>query len=211
MDQLLIVGLGNPGKKYAMTRHNMGYLVVEGMAQTLGVALREESKLKVNAGRASAGGVNYHLVQPTTYMNDSGLAVRKYCDYYKIAAEQVLVVVDDIALPFGEMRIRNEGGTGGHNGLKSIQAHLGTNRYPRLRVGIGDRDQGELTDHVLGGFSKKEVESLPLVLHKAIQVLQRFPREPLEELMQDVNQRVRDKKNIPQARIAGQENTDEKG
>ena len=130
---MMIVGLGNPGKKYEMTRHNMGYLVVQVFAHKYGWMFKEEKQLNAKIAKGKVRDAVIHLVLPTTYMNESGRAVRKVMDYYKWDIDDLLVIVDDIALPFGEMRLRKMGSAGGHNGLESVQKHVGTTRYARLR------------------------------------------------------------------------------
>lgn len=124
--------------------------------------------------------MNFTLFLPTTYMNLSGKAVKQCVDYYKINLADMLVVSDDINLPFRTLRLREEGGAGGHNGLKSIDSYLGTNKYPRLRVGIGDRESGDLTDHVLGEFKQEEKEELPLVIRSGIDLLEKWLGESKE-------------------------------
>ena len=176
----LIVGLGNPGKQYEFTRHNLGFIMLRSFAEKQGLKFRKSSHF---SGELAGGQVNFKnitLFLPTTYMNLSGRAVKECADYYKVDASHILVISDDINLPFGKLRLREEGGAGGHNGLKSIDSYLGTNKYPRLRVGIGDRESGDLTDHVLGEFKQEEKEELPLVIQSGIDLLEKWLGESKE-------------------------------
>ena len=151
---LIVVGLGNPGPKYANTRHNAGYLCIDELASRHGVALNDKRKAAL-LGEGRVGGRRVALVKPRTFMNLSGEAVRYALDRYRVRADAVLVVLDDLDLPLGKIRLRERGGSGGHNGLNSINAALGTSDYARLRVGIG-RPDGETVGYVLGAFTPEE-------------------------------------------------------
>ncbi len=166
----LVVGLGNPGKKYERTRHNMGFLVVRALADGWGLTLKSERKMLGETARGRVGNKQIHLLLPTTYMNESGRAVGSYSNYYHIEAHEVLVISDDADLPFGELRFREKGSSGGHNGLKSIEQALGTQAYPRLRIGIG-REGEELIGHVLGRFSPAEEKRLEGLIREAKEVV----------------------------------------
>ena len=131
---ILIAGLGNPGKEYENTRHNAGFLVLDTLAQKLGADLSER-KHRALCGKAVIGGQKVILLKPQTYMNSSGESIRAAADYYKVPPEDILVVYDDISLAPGQLRIRAKGSAGGHNGIKSIIAHLGTQEFPRVKVG----------------------------------------------------------------------------
>lgn len=191
--EIVFVGLGNPGKKYEMTHHNMGFLVIESFAHLHGIPLKEDTKLRAKVGKGIVGGWTVHLVMPLTYMNVSGEAVRKYINYYKLTTEQVVVVTDDVAIPFGELRLREQGSAGGHNGLKSVQQHLGSNRYTRLRVGIGRQlhPSQELSDFVLDPFSKNEVEQLPALMNRGVKALELLMTESLTNAMNVVNSKLK--------------------
>ena len=134
----LIAGLGNPGKEYENTRHNAGFMVLDALADKLGADISEK-KHKALCGRAVIGGQKVILLKPQTYMNSSGESIRAAADYYKVDPEDILVVYDDISLAPGQLRIRAKGSAGGHNGIKSIIAHLGTQEFPRVRVGVGEK------------------------------------------------------------------------
>ncbi len=151
---LIVVGLGNPGPKYANTRHNAGYLCIDELASRHGVALNDKRKAAL-LGEGRVGGRRVALVKPRTFMNLSGEAVRYALDRYRVRADAALVVLDDLDLPLGKIRLRERGGSGGHNGLNSINAALGTSDYARLRVGIG-RPDGETVGYVLGAFTPEE-------------------------------------------------------
>lgn len=148
----IIVGLGNPGASYVGTRHNVGFAVMDALATMWGTNWRTDKAHRAEV--ATSEGVL--LVKPQTYMNASGESVGGLVRYFKCKPEQVLVVYDDVALPVGSIRLRASGSAGGHNGMKSIIAHLGTEDFARLRVGIGSHGAGSLVDHVLGRFSEQE-------------------------------------------------------
>jgi PTH1 family peptidyl-tRNA hydrolase len=154
----LIVGLGNPEPKYDGTRHNIGFEVVDALALAWGWHWQKNTRFQgwIAEGRAPRGGEKLYLLKPFTYMNRSGQAVRAVVDWYKLQPEGVLVVYDDLDLPLGRLRIRLSGSAGGHNGMKSIISHLGTQAFPRLRLGIGKSDPGETVGHVLGRFAPQE-------------------------------------------------------
>lgn len=173
MDVYLIVGLGNPGILYRGTRHNTGFLIVEALAEKWGVTFHSalvEAKGKL--APCQIDGKRILLLLPLTYMNESGTAVRKCIDYYKVPIHHCLVVLDDADLSFGTLRLREKGSTGGHNGLKSIEAHLGSDQYPRLRIGIGKVQDKPLADHVLEHFSQEEKEKLPDVVKQSIETIE---------------------------------------
>jgi peptidyl-tRNA hydrolase, PTH1 family len=188
-NQRVIVGLGNPGKKYEMTRHNMGYLVVKAFAQSQGWSFKEEKPFSSAVAKGKMDGSTVHLLLPMTYMNESGVALRRYIDFYRLAPGQVMVVSDDVALAYGEMRLREMGSPGGHNGLKSIEAHLGTDRYVRLRMGIKtDQQRDILADYVLDTFSQQELEGLTAFVERGATVLKRLMMgEPIGHVMSAVN------------------------
>ncbi|MDC0200879.1 aminoacyl-tRNA hydrolase [Verrucomicrobia bacterium] len=159
----LIVGLGNPGRKYVETRHNVGFMVIDEMATEGALQFADEKRWKSQIAKDS----DRFLLKPQTYMNDSGLAVSKVSSFYKIEADQILIIYDDLDLKFGQLRIRGQGSAGGHNGVRSIISHLGTQNFPRLRVGIG-RNEGESSNHVLGKFSTEERSILEKSIKEAV-------------------------------------------
>ena len=155
----IIIGLGNPGRDYAATRHNIGFMVIDHLIRELHVT-ETRKRFRAEVAEAFVGGEKVVLVKPQTYMNLSGISVREVAAWYKAPQENLLVVVDDIDLPFGASRMRAGGSSGGHNGLKSIAAELGTDQYPRLRLGVG-RGSGNARRQVLSRFSKDEELELP--------------------------------------------------
>ena len=158
----IIVGLGNPGQEYAATRHNIGFMVIDRLRRELH-ATETRKRFRAEIAEAFVDGEKLVLMKPQTYMNLSGIAAREAAQWYKASAEDILVVVDDIELPFGASRLRAGGSSGGHNGLKSIAAELGSDQYPRLRLGVG-RGGGDARRQVLSRFSKEEEQDLPEII-----------------------------------------------
>ena len=165
-EQLVLVGLGNVGDKYTLTRHNIGFLVVDALAERLQLQFAQQRSLQALVASGTVGdpgsGRTIHIIKPTTMMNLSGGSVRRVLAAHSLPNSAVLVVVDDVALPFGALRLRLKGSAGGHNGLRDIERQLGSQAYARLRVGVGAA--GNLIDHVLGEFDKQEQSVLPHVL-----------------------------------------------
>jgi peptidyl-tRNA hydrolase, PTH1 family len=185
----LIVGLGNPGSEYARTRHNAGFLVVDRLARRWQASWSEGKKFSARLARTDRDGRKLLLCQPLTYMNASGEAVRALVDYYQIPFDQLLVVMDDADLPLGEIRLRPGGSTGGHHGLESIEQHLSTRAYPRLRIGIGRTQTGkrEITDHVLSQFHRDEVALAEKALDRAADQVECWLREGIANAMSRFN------------------------
>ena len=154
----LIVGLGNPGKEYAGTRHNIGFEAVDYIADKYNIELNR-IKFKGVFGEGMINGKKAILLKPTTYMNLSGESIREVVNFYKISNEEIIVIYDDISLEVGRLRIREKGSHGGHNGIKSIIANLSTDIFPRVKIGVGG-PKGDLVSHVLGKFSNSEIEVL---------------------------------------------------
>ncbi|MDL0430632.1 aminoacyl-tRNA hydrolase [Marinobacter sp. TBZ242] len=171
-DILMVVGLGNPGPDYANTRHNAGALFVEALAREAGQTLRPEKKYHGLYARIQMQGLDLHLLNPSTYMNRSGLSIKALADFFKIQPQQILVAHDDLDLPPGTAKLKKGGGHGGHNGLRDTIAHLGTNDFQRLRIGIGHPgDSRQVTGYVLGRLGKQETEELNAVIDEIIRVL----------------------------------------
>jgi PTH1 family peptidyl-tRNA hydrolase len=167
----LVVGLGNPGPEYETTRHNVGWWVIDHLADVW----RFPPWRAVPDARAADGEVDgrrVRLLKPQTFMNLSGRAVRAAAAFFKWAPEQLLVVFDDVALPMGTLRFREAGSHGGHNGLRSILAELGSDRFPRLKIGIGGAGPGDLTGHVLGKFRPDERDAMENTLASAVEAVQ---------------------------------------
>jgi len=170
-EKFLIVGLGNPGSAYRETRHNVGFHIVESFGEKHSFPFRHASHLIGDLAQGNLDGKKILLLLPTTFMNSSGDAVRRCLDYFQVALDHLIVVCDDVALPLGTLRMRPKGSCGGHNGLKSIEAHVHTEHYARLRVGVGGPGQAELADYVLGRFSQEEKSSVEEMRVKALEVL----------------------------------------
>ncbi len=166
----LIVGLGNPGRQYEATRHNIGFMLLDRLALASGVAFQSSPKWQCHLAKLRDDGS--FLLKPQTFMNLSGRAVRQVLSFYKIPPEQMLVIYDDAALPLGTLRFREKGSAGGHNGIKSLIEHLATDGFPRLKLGIGASQPGNLTGHVLGDFSPDELPLLQNTLATALKAVQ---------------------------------------
>lgn len=187
LQTILFVGLGNPGPQYEMTRHNMGYLVIQSFAYRLGWSLKEDRRFSANVTKGVLENQTIHLLLPLTYMNLIGNSVRRYIDYFKIPVNSLVIITDDIALPFEQLRLRSMGSAGGHNGLKSIEACLGTSHYKRLRMGIGHPGEKMLANYVLETFSQTEQRELPAFIDRGVKVLQRLLKESFIHVMNSVN------------------------
>ena len=168
----LIVGLGNPGKTYDRTRHNVGFAAVEKFARKHGLEFKKQLKFKGSLAVGKIGDDPVILLMPLTFMNLSGEAVALVMHYFQIDLSRLLIITDDVALPLGQLRIRINSGSGGHNGLQSVEECLQTNRYPRLRIGVGDRQDGDLADHVLAKFTVEEDKLVPGVLDRVVQAVE---------------------------------------
>lgn len=167
----LVIGLGNPGKAYERTRHNVGFHAVKAFAKRHSITLRKAQKVSAEAGKGSVGSTTTYVLLPLTYMNLSGEAVRKAIKTYKTPIDRIVVVVDDIAFPVGTIRFKQEGSSGGHNGLKSIEEHLGTRNFPRLRVGVGHPQGRDMAEFVLSHFDPEDEQKLPEVFNHIADVL----------------------------------------
>ncbi|MFZ5467153.1 MAG: aminoacyl-tRNA hydrolase [Pseudomonadota bacterium] len=167
-DIRLIVGLGNPGSRYADTRHNAGFWFVDEIARLAGATLRPEPRFHGEAARTTLDGRELWLLQPTTFMNRSGQSVAALARFYKIAPEQILIAHDEIDLPAGQIKLKYAGGHGGHNGLRDLHAHLGTPNYWRLRIGVGHPgSKDQVADYVLHAPSKVDREKIDFVIDEA--------------------------------------------
>jgi PTH1 family peptidyl-tRNA hydrolase len=182
----MVVGLGNPGPEYTNTRHNVGFLVVEELAKRHGLKLAK-AKHRALHTQGLVCGVPALLVKPLTYMNLSGEAVRGMVREFGLTPERVLVVADDMALQLGRVRLKPKGGAGGHNGHKSIIQALGSQNYPRLKVGIGSAEPGEAVDHVLGKFRPDELPEVRRAVELAVQGVEWVLTEGVERAMNRVN------------------------
>lgn len=188
-DRFLIVGLGNPGREYARTRHNAGFMLAEKLAARWRANWTEEKKFNSRVAKVERNGRKLILCQPQTYMNVSGEAVGAVAEFYKIPVKQILVLVDEADLPFGQIRMRAKGSSGGHHGLDSVEHHLGTQDYARLRIGIGRTENNvrEITNHVLGQFSAADTELLEKVLDRASGQVECWLDQGIEKAMNQFN------------------------
>ena len=182
----VVVGLGNPGRQYAGTRHNVGYAVVDILAASP-KAGRAQDRFQARIVEVTEDAGKVLLVKPETFMNLSGQSVRQVLDFYKLALEDLLVVCDDINLPLGKLRFRPRGTHGGHNGLRDIQSHLGTTEYSRLRIGVDAPPQDEAVDHVLGRFRASERPVIDDAIRLAAQGVEAWIRKGIEACMNQYN------------------------
>ena len=184
----MVAGLGNPGKQYDMTRHNIGFEVIDYMAEKLDVKVNK-LKFKALYGETKIGMEKVLLVKPQTYMNLSGDSIRDFCNFYKIPPENVIIINDDIAIEAGRLRIRSKGSAGGHNGLKSIIYQLNSDNFPRIRVGVGapKHEDYDLADFVLGRFSKEEIPVLEESIIKASKAVEEIIKNNIDSAMNKFN------------------------
>lgn len=168
-----IVGLGNPGKEYAHTRHNMGFLVVDALSSSHHIEMKRKMRLNGMIGHGRKGNVSFDVIKPLTYMNESGKCVAEYLSNSKHTIDELIVVVDDMDLPFGVLRLREKGSSGGHNGLESIKRELHTTQFKRLRIGIGRGEKSSI-DFVLGDFTKEEQKHLSGCIERAVSCLDKL-------------------------------------
>ncbi|MBD2343733.1 aminoacyl-tRNA hydrolase [Anabaena subtropica] len=190
----LIVGLGNPEPKYDQTRHNIGFAAVDALARAWQIPLAENRKFQGEYGEGIApGGVKIRLLKPLTYMNRSGQSIQAVTSWYKLPSESVLVIYDDLDLPLGKTRLRLSGSAGGHNGMKSAIAHLSTQNFPRLRIGISkpknavNGDNSETVSHVLGKFSAAETKLISFVLQFVVECVELSLKQGVEKAMNRCN------------------------
>jgi PTH1 family peptidyl-tRNA hydrolase len=189
----LLVGLGNPGSEYEATRHNVGFMALERLAAAAGARFRAQAKLQGLLADLHQGPQRLRLLMPQTFMNESGRSIRAALDWFDLDPSQLLVVVDDMDLPLGRLRLRASGGAGGHNGLRSAIAHLGTQEFPRLRIGIGapalnpEERKARTVSHVLGRFQAAEQPLLRAVLDEVISGVEIVQRLGLERAATRLN------------------------
>lgn len=186
--EFLVVGLGNPDKNYTLTRHNSGYLCVDYMAEKLDFKINR-IKFKSLVADTKIGSHRVIVMKPSTYMNNSGIAVREAAQFYKINSENIIVIFDDISLPVGKMRIKRKGTDGGHNGIKSIIYHLNSDTFPRVKIGIGAKPNPDydLADWVLSKFTQKEQKELALIFDNAMSSIELIMDNNIDEAMNRFN------------------------
>ena len=183
----IIAGLGNPTREYEKTRHNVGFEVIDVLADMLGTTV-EEKKFKGCYGRGIIGGEKVLLLKPQTFMNLSGESIRAASDFYKVDPEHIIIIYDDISLDVGQLRIRKKGSAGGHNGIKNIIAHLGTQEFPRIKVGVGDKPKKmDLADYVLSRFSKEDRAAMEDAFKEAAKAVEVMITEGMDIAMNQFN------------------------
>ena len=185
--EYIVAGLGNPGKDYAETRHNAGFMVMDYLAEKENIRI-DRAKWNALFADAEFFGKRVLFVKPQTFMNKSGEAIRDIAEFYKIPAEKILIIYDDINFAPGVMRIRKKGSAGGHNGMKDIIYQLGTEEFPRFRIGVGAKPEGwQLYDWVLGKFSAEDITEMRKSVENAYEALKLYFTEGIEEAMQKFN------------------------
>lgn len=186
----IIVGLGNPGREYAGTRHNVGFDVISRLSEDYNIPL-DFKKHKALCGKGRIEGQRVLLAQPQTFMNASGESIRELMDYYKVSKENIIIVYDDISLDVGQLRVRPKGSAGGHNGIKSIIQHMGTQEFPRVRVGVGDKPRGwDLVDYVLSRFPVSEEPIMQEAFERAAAACKVILLDGVEEAMNQFNRKI---------------------
>lgn len=186
----LVAGLGNPGRQYEMTRHNIGFEVIDYMAREYGTKLKK-LKFKAVYGEAEIGGERAYLIKPQTYMNLSGESIIQFCRFYDVPPEKLIVIYDDVSIEPGRIRLRAKGSAGGHNGMKSIIYQLKSDEFPRIKVGVGAPQQEgyDLADYVLGRFSKEEIPTLEDAIIRSSQAAETIITSGIEAAMNQFNRK----------------------
>ena len=193
MEEIFLIGLGNPGKKYSKSRHNIGFLLLEHLSKKYNSNFLLKDKLKSSCSEFQINDSNFRLFLPNTFMNNSGDAVRAIVDWYKINLDQIFIIVDDKDLPLGKIRFRKKGSSGGHNGLKSIIKNLRTNEFNRIRIGIGsppsisEANNFNTVSHVLGNISQEEISILKRVYRRIIESLEQLNNKKEELIINELN------------------------
>lgn len=185
----MIVGLGNPGSKYEKTKHNIGFMAVDKIVNNLDVTFTEDKNFKAQIGSTFINHEKVYFVKPTTFMNNSGIAVKALLTYYNISVEDLIVIYDDLDMEVGKLRLRSKGSAGGHNGIKSIIAHIGTQEFNRIKVGIGRPLKGmTVINHVMGQFNTEDNIVIFLTLDRVVNAVNFYLQEnDFEKTMQKFN------------------------
>ncbi len=185
----IIIGLGNPDRKYAATRHNIGFDAITRIADEYNIPL-DFKKHKAVCGKGYIGGEKVVLAQPQTFMNLSGESVRELVDFYKVSNEEIIVIYDDISLEVGQLRLRSKGSAGGHNGIKNIISHLGTEEFARIKIGVGDKPEDwDLADYVLSRFPKEEEPVIREALKRSSEAVKSIITDGMESAMNIYNRK----------------------
>lgn len=183
----VVVGLGNPGKDYTNTRHNIGFMAIDLLAERNSIELNK-IKFKSVYGEGFIGKEKVLLVKPQTYMNNSGIAVKEISQFYKLPAEKIIVIVDDIDIDFASVRIKAKGSAGSHNGLKSIIYHLQEDKFPRVKIGIGKKlEQQDLADFVLSKFTKQEMPEVEISVLNSVEAVETIIKNDINKAMNEYN------------------------
>lgn len=182
----LVVGLGNPGREYENTRHNIGYMVLKKLGEKYKLDF-SKNKFKGSYSEATINNEKYLFLLPEKYMNLSGEVVKDFVNYYKIDIDNILIISDDLDMPTGKIKLKANGSSGGHNGLKNIELHLATSGYKRLKIGIANNKSTDTKDYVLGKFNKDELEIIENASNKAVEIIEDFSILPFDRLMSKYN------------------------
>lgn len=186
-DKFLIVGLGNPGSEYEKTRHNIGFMVVDQMAKEASASFKKGRNAAVETG-VNIAGHSVILAKPLTFMNNSGSAVAGLMNYYNVEIDRLFVIMDEVELPFGRLRVRKQGGSAGHNGMKSIIQHINSQEFARLRIGIGtEYAKKDMSKFVLSNFSRNEQQELDLIVGTSVDVVHSYIRNGIDRTMNTFN------------------------
>lgn len=186
----VIAGLGNPGTQYESTKHNIGFITVDYLAEMHRIPIKK-LKHKALVGEGSISGQKVLLVKPQTFMNLSGNSIREIVAYYKISMEELIVIYDDIDIPMGSLRIRKKGSAGTHNGMRSIVYDLQSDQFPRIRIGIGGERKGDLADYVIGGFQKSQIPVMEEAVRQAAAAVECMMEKGMDAAMGEYNKRVK--------------------
>ena len=190
-DLYIIAGLGNPGRKYENTRHNLGFITIDLLAEDLGIRVNK-LKFKALIGEGRIGSSRVILVKPQTYMNNSGESLREIVQFYKIPMENLVVIYDDFDIPAGSLRVRKFGSAGTHNGMRSIIYQLQSDRFPRIRIGMGSEDKGNLINFVIGGCRKEELPVMEEAVRNAADACKCIVTDGIDLAMNQYNTRKKD-------------------
>lgn len=186
----VIAGLGNPGAQYENTKHNIGFITVDYLAQKHQIKIKK-LKHKALVGEGNISGQKVLLVKPQTFMNLSGNSIREIVAYYKISMEELLIIYDDIDIPMGSLRIRKKGSAGTHNGMRSIVYDLQSDQFPRIRIGIGGERKGDLADYVIGGFQKSQIPIMEEAVRQAAAAVECMMENGMDAAMGEYNKKVK--------------------
>jgi len=186
----IIVGLGNPGMKFITTRHNIGFVLIEALAKKHHIKI-DRKKHQAFIGQGVIKGEKVILVKPQTYMNDSGRAVAEVLNFYKKTGKELILIYDDTSLVFGQLRIRKQGSAGGHNGVKSVIAHLGSQVFDRLKVGVGEKPPGwNLSDYMLSRFGTEEMKAMEMFIKESVEAIETIIDSGVDQAMNQYNKKI---------------------